>query len=566
MVLSNTDLNLKKRVSVVSVSKIDEQLKLMFKNAIKKAYDVEDVDVEIMIPKEKQFGDYSSNVAMKLTKVLHDRPQNIASKIIENIDLKEYGIKKFDIVGPGFINIFVDENVIASLIATIIKSGSNYGKSTYGEGKSYNVEFVSANPTGDLHLGHARQAALGDSMCRLLAFAGFKVAREYYINDLGNQINNLTLSVIARYNELLGLTWEFPENGYRGKDIIGTAQVIIDEIGDKYKGDTGEEAFAYFKKRSTELKLDAIKKVLDDFRCHFDIWTSEKENKDKGLTELALDRLKAAGYVYEADDATWLATTKFSDDKDRVLIKSDGDYTYFAPDIGYHADKLNRGYDYLVDLLGADHHGYINRMKSSLQMLGYTADTLHIEIVQMVRLIKDGEELKMSKRTGNGISIQELCEEIGTDAVRYFFVARAASSHLDFDMDLATSKSNDNPVYYAQYAYARICSILNSAKEQGFVMDENSTLINNEKEIQLLKQLNEFPSLVVDSAISLAPSKICNYIQKVAQLFHGYYGECRVIDQDNISLSSQRLALLEATRIVLQNAFNLIAIECKEKM
>ena len=566
MVLLNIDLSLRKRVSVVSVSKIDDQLKLMFKNAIKKAFDIDDVEVEMMIPKEKQFGDYSSNVAMKLTKVLHDRPQSIAAKIVENIDLKEYGIKKFDIVGPGFINIFVDENVIASLIATIIKSGSDYGRSKYGEGKSYNIEFVSANPTGDLHLGHARQAALGDSMCRLLAFAGFRVAREYYINDLGNQINNLTLSVMARYNELFGVSWEFPEDGYRGKDIIGTAQQIIDEIGDKYKGVNNEEAFAYFKKRSTELKLDAIKKVLDDFRCHFDIWTSEKENKDKGLTEKALDRLKDAGYVYEKEDATWLDTTKFSDDKDRVLIKSDGAYTYFAPDIGYHADKLNRGYDYLVDLLGADHHGYINRMKSALQMLGYTAETLHIEIVQMVRLIKNGEEMKMSKRTGNGISIQELCEEIGTDAVRYFFVARAASSHLDFDMDLATSTSNDNPVYYAQYAYARICSILNSAKEQGIVMDENSTLINNEKEIQLLKQLNEFPSLVVDAAISLSQSKICNYIQKVAQLFHGYYGECRVIDQDNISLSSQRLALLEATRIVLQNAFNLIAIECKEKM
>ena len=546
--------------------KIDEQLKLMFKEAVKTAFDIDDLEVEIMIPKEKQFGDYSSNVAMKLTKVLHDKPQNIANKIVESIDLAKYGIKKFDIVGPGFINIFVDENVIASLIAAIIKAGKNYGRSDYGAGKSYNVEFVSANPTGDLHLGHARQAALGDSMCRLLAFAGFGVAREYYINDLGNQINNLTLSVIARYNELLGLTWEFPENGYHGKDIIGTAQTIIDEIGDKYKGDNSDEAFAYFKKRSTELKLDAIKKVLDDFRCHFDIWTSEKENKDKGLTEKALERLKEAGYVYEQDDATWLATTKFSDDKDRVLIKSDGDYTYFAPDIGYHADKLNRGYDYLVDLLGADHHGYINRMKSSLQMLGYTADTLHIEIVQMVRLIKNGEEMKMSKRTGNGISIQELCEEIGTDAVRYFFVARAASSHLDFDMDLATSTSNDNPVYYAQYAYARICSILNSAKEQGIEMDVNSTLINNEKEIQLLKQLNEFPSLVVDAAITLSPSKICNYIQKVAQLFHGYYGECRVIDQDNISLSSQRLALLEATRTVLQNAFNLIAIDCKEKM
>jgi len=310
--------------------------------------------------------------------------------------------------------------------------------------------------------------------------------------------------------------------------------------------------------------LDEIKRILKEFRVSFDIWSSEKANKEAGFTEKALEKLSP--YIYKSEDATWLRTTDFGDDKDRVLVKTDGAYTYFAPDIGYHMDKMQRGYDRLIDLLGADHHGYVNRMNAALMGLGFNKDTLHIELVQMVRLMENGIEVKMSKRTGKSVTIKDLIEEVGIDATRYFFVSRAASTHFDFDLGLAKSTSNENPVYYAQYAYARICSILESAKQQNFELDLTSTLITHPKELQLLRMLNEFPNVVVDAAQTLSPYKVCNYIQKVAALFHGYYSECRVIDKDNIVLSEQRLALLEATKVVLGNAFDLIDIEKKEKM
>ena len=338
---------------------------------------------------------------------------------------------------------------------------------------------------------------------------------------------------------------------------------LKEKYGDKLLGHE-EEYYEEVKSFSSNYMLDGIKKILDEFKVTFDIWSSEKANKEAGYTEKALSKLKP--YIYEADDATWLRTTDFGDDKDRVLIKSDGSYTYFAPDIGYHMYKCERGYTKLIDLLGADHHGYINRMNAALEGLGYPKGTLHIELVQMVRLMENGQEVKMSKRTGKSVTIKDLVEEVGVDATRYFFVSRASSTHFDFDLGLAKANSADNPVYYAQYAYARICSIIEAAKAESIKADLTSSLINHPKELILLRTLNEFPKVVEDAAVSLAPYRVCNYIQQLAAQFHGYYGECRVVDKDNKELSAQRVGLLEAIRVVLGNAFDLIAITKKEKM
>lgn len=547
----------------MNVNEIESELKTILKEAVKNCFEVEIENVDIMIPKDKSFGDYASNVAMKICGLVKQKPQEVASKLVTSIDLEKHQIKRIEVVGPGFMNFFLEENKLAALIKKIIEKGNDFGKGNPIDEK-IDVEFVSANPTGDLHLGHARQAALGDSICRCLSFAGYDVKREYYINDLGNQIDNLTLSALVRYKELFEIKEELPENGYHGKEIITLATKLKDKYGDSLLNDNSQECYENVKSFSVNYMLDEIKRILKEFRVTFDIWSSEKANKEAGYTEKALEKLKP--YIYQSEGATWLRTTDFGDDKDRVLIKTDGSYTYFAPDIGYHMDKMQRGYDRLIDLLGADHHGYINRMNAALMGLGFNKDTLHIELVQMVRLMENGQEVKMSKRTGKSVTIKDLVEEVGIDATRYFFVSRAASTHFDFDLGLAKATSNENPVYYAQYAYARICSTLESAKEQNIVLDTNSTLINNPKELQLLKMLNEFPNVVEDAAKTLSPYKVCNYIQKVAALFHGYYADCRVIDKDNLLLSSQRLALLEATRIVLGNAFDLIAIEKKEKM
>ncbi|MBE6124019.1 MAG: arginine--tRNA ligase [Erysipelotrichaceae bacterium] len=547
----------------MNVNELENELKLILKDAVKVAFDIDVDNIDIMIPKDKAHGDYATNVAMKICGRVKQKPQDVAHIIVSNIDLEKHQIKKIEVVGPGFMNFFLEENKLAALIGKIIDKGNDFGKGNPIDEK-INVEFVSANPTGDLHLGHARQAALGDSICRCLSFAGYDVKREYYINDLGNQIDNLTISALVRYKELFGISEELPENGYHGKEIITLAKELKEKYGNSLLNDDSIETYEKVKSFSTNYMLDEIKRILKEFRVSFDIWSSEKANKEAGFTEKALEKLSP--YIYKSEDATWLRTTDFGDDKDRVLVKTDGAYTYFAPDIGYHMDKMQRGYDRLIDLLGADHHGYVNRMNAALMGLGFNKDTLHIELVQMVRLMENGIEVKMSKRTGKSVTIKDLIEEVGIDATRYFFVSRAASTHFDFDLGLAKSTSNENPVYYAQYAYARICSILESAKQQNFELDLTSTLITHPKELQLLRMLNEFPNVVVDAAQTLSPYKVCNYIQKVAALFHGYYSECRVIDKDNIVLSEQRLALLEATKVVLGNAFDLIAIEKKEKM
>jgi len=548
---------------------IETKLISTIKNALTKAFpdlDVETINIMIEIPAVQKFGDYSTNVAMQLTRILRQNPRNLATLIIENLDLEEGDIERVEIAGAGFINFFMKKGSLGTIIQNILSLDENFGKSEVGKGKSYDVEFVSANPTGDLHLGHARQAALGDSICRLLEAAGYDVEREYYINDAGNQIHNLALSLKARYNQIFNPDYPMPEDGYFGPDVIGIAKGLANEVNDKYVNKEDEETYLFFRTYGTKKELEKLQKDLLDFRVKFTMWSSETEIRKQGYVEKAVDTLKELGYLYENEGAVWFRTTDFGDDKDRVIIKNDGSYTYLTPDIAYHIQKLSRGYDFLVDLLGADHHGYIARMKAAIQALGHEPNKLEIELVQMVRLLKDGQEMKMSKRTGNAVTIRELCEDVGIDAVRYFFVARSASSHLDFDLDLAVATSSENPVYYAQYAHARTCQINELAKKNNLVCDPSCAHLEHQKEIDLMKFLATFPDVVVDAAHSFTPSKITNYTQKLAQLFHAFYNECKVIDLANIELSQERLALVEATRITMRNALALVGVSAPNKM
>lgn len=553
----------------MAINKIEATLKGALKQAIIACGFVEEYDQEsitIEIPKDKSHGDYSTNLAMQLTKLLKRNPRQIAEAIIEALDKENANIEKVEIAGPGFINLFLAKDAMTSIIKEVLEEKEAYGTTTYGQGTKYNVEFVSANPTGDLHLGHAKGAAVGDSICRIMSAAGYDVTREYYINDAGNQIHNLALSLYARYKQAFGQDVTMPEDGYHGKDIIDIATKIKEIDGDKYLEMDEGKAIVFFRNKGTEYELQKIKDILNEFRVSFDVWFSETSLYENDRVVPTIEKLKAAGYTYEEEGALWFKSTEFGDDKDRVLIKGDGSYTYLTPDIAYHLNKLDRGYEYLVDLLGADHHGYINRMKAAIQALGYNADQLNIDIIQMVRMMNNGEPVKMSKRTGNAVTIKDLIEEIGVDATRYFFVSKAANTPFDFDIGLAKSKSNENPVYYAQYAHARMCSIKAQAAKANIDYSDKYDLLVNPKEIELVKHINEFRNVIIDSAINRTPHKITNYVQRLAQLFHSFYNECYVIDEDNLELSGQRLALVEATRITMANALNLIGVSAPEKM
>ena len=539
---------------------IEEKLKRCLKDALAKMnVDIDISKIVIERSKEKVHGDFASNIAMQLARELKKNPLLIAEDIVNNLDVESFN--KVEIARPGFINFFLKSEALSSIIKTIIDEGDNYGNSTYGENKPINVEFVSANPTGDLHLGHARGAAIGDCICRLYSKIGYNVTREFYVNDAGNQINVLGRSIRARYHQLFGDNIGVPEDGYHAPELLKIAEIMKNEVGDKYLVDS-EESETYFKRRGTELELDKLNNDLKNFRVNFDVFSFETDIRAAGGVERVLEGAKQ--YIYENEGATFLKTTAFKDDKDRVIIKSDGSYTYLLPDIAYHLNKLDRGFTQLVDILGADHHGYIDRMKSSLEMFGYPRSILEIELIQMVRLFKNGEEYKMSKRTGNAIAMRELCEEVGVDAVRYFFVNRAASAHLDFDLDLAKESSSANPVYYAQYAYARLFNVLQNAEDIKLNID--GTGLEHQKEIDLMKHLSLYQKEVLDAALTRAPYKVTVYIQKLASLIHGFYTECRLLDRNNLELTASRLALCKASMIVLKNALGLIGVSAPEKM
>ncbi|NBK96689.1 MAG: arginine--tRNA ligase [Erysipelotrichia bacterium] len=544
---------------------IENNLKQAIKDAVEKQFAIVLTldEIVIEIPKDSAHGDYSTNTAMRLCKRVNKNPREVAQLLCEGLDQEAGHIEKVDIAGPGFINFTMKSDSLANIIKEVLAKKEQFGHNQVGKGIKINCEYVSANPTGNLHLGHARGAAWGDSVTRLLKASGYEVTREYYVNDAGNQIINLGKSLYARYCECFDKEVEMPEDGYYGADIIAIAQKMAKQYGDQYLT-YNEETLDFFKKEGIRFELDKIKEDLTMFRVDFDVYSSEQAIRDAHKVEEAIETLTKLGKVYEKDGALWFRTTEYGDDKDRVLRKSDGSYTYLVPDIAYHINKLDRGYDKLVDFLGADHHGYIPRLKASIQALGRDADTLEVDIIQMVRLVENGEEVKMSKRLGNAVTIRDLCEEVGVDAVRYFFVSRAVDTHFDFDLGLARKQSNDNPVYYAQYAYARMSSILRNIESVESV--ETYDLLTHEKEIQLLKYINEFTSVVSDAAINRAPHKVCNYIQKLASLFHSFYGACKVNDPNNAQLSAQRVALLKACRITLKNALDLIGVEAIEKM
>ncbi|MGN1391174.1 MAG: arginine--tRNA ligase [Sharpea porci] len=489
----------------------------------------------------------------------------MANSILAAFDKEAANVEKVEIAGPGFINFFMKNDALTSVIKDVLEKQEHYGDGVPNHIK-YDVEFVSANPTGDLHLGHAKGAAVGDSIVRVMRKAGYDVTAEYYINDAGKQITNLALSLYTRYLALFGVEREMPADGYYGQDVKDIAAKVKEEHGDEFLHINEEDAIHFFRELGTQHELAKIKDILNEFRVHFDYWFSETSLYRENMIQPVIDELDKRGYLYKQDDALWFRSTDFGDDKDRVLIKNDGSYTYFTPDIAYHKNKFDRGFDYLVDLFGADHHGYINRMKAAMQALGYNKDQLNIDIMQLVQMVENGEVVKMSKRTGNAVTIKDLIEEIGVDATRYFFVSKAANTPFEFDLGLAKSQSNENPVYYAQYAHARMCSVERNAKEKGFEMADHFELLGNEKEIELLKHINEFPNEVAEAAKNRAPHKIANYIQKLAQLFHSFYNDCHVLDEENRELSSERLALVEASRITLKNALDLIGVTAPEQM
>ncbi|MFB5193810.1 arginine--tRNA ligase [Bacillus sp. AFS073361] len=525
-------------------------------------------DVILETPKEKAHGDYSTNMAMQLARVAKKAPRVIAEALLANIDHSKASIEKIEIAGPGFINFYMNNSYLTELIPTVLNAGEKYGETTVGGGQKIQVEFVSANPTGDLHLGHARGAAVGDSLCNILDKAGFDVSREYYINDAGNQINNLALSVEARYFQALGLEKEMPEGGYHGADIIGIGKTMAEEFGDKYVHVSEDERQEFFREYGLKYEMAKLKQDLEDFRVGFDVWYSETSLYKNGKIDEALAALRASGYVYEEDGATWLRSTEFGDDKDRVLIKQDGSYTYLTPDIAYHKDKLDRGFEKLINIWGADHHGYIPRMKAALQALGYDRETLEVEIIQLVHLYKNGEKMKMSKRTGKAVTMRDLVDEVGLDATRYFFAMRSSDTHMDFDLDLAVSESNENPVYYAHYAHARISSILRSGEEQGVQVTANAdfSLVTSEKEMDLLKKIGEFPAAVGEAAVKRVPHRITNYIVELASTFHSFYNAEKVLDLEHIERTKARLGLVRSVQITLRNALALIGVSAPEKM
>ncbi|MBX0318865.1 MULTISPECIES: arginine--tRNA ligase [Shouchella] len=548
-----------------------EQLRVEVRRAVLQAELATESEVPSVLleaPKDKAHGDFATNIAMQLARIAKKAPRAIAEELVANFDRKQAGIEKIEIAGPGFINFFLDNGYLRELIPQVLTEKDDYGSSDVGQGEKVLIEFVSANPTGDLHLGHARGAAVGDTIANIMDKAGYKVSREYYINDAGNQIENLAASLNARYLQVLGEDQPMPEDGYHGQDIIDIAKQLVDEAGDQYRQLDEKERLAFMRDYGLKKELEKIKQDLNAYRVEFDKWFSETSLYESGQVERGLQVLKDKNETYEKDGATWLRSTAYGDDKDRVLVKQDGTYTYLTPDISYHLDKFDRGHDRLIDVLGADHHGYIPRMRAAIQALGYDPARFNVQIIQMVSLFQGGEKVKMSKRTGKAVTLRELMEEVGVDATRYFFAMRSPDTHLDFDMDLAVSKSNENPVYYIQYAHARVCSILRQGEELGIPYSANTDLspIASEKEYELLKAIGEFPGAVAEAATKQIPQRIANYAYDLAQALHSFYNVTRVIDTENKDLSAARLALMKATQMTIKNALTLLGVEAPEKM
>lgn len=560
---------MKKTVNVFA--QVRDTLKTEIRRAVLKSglADEEKVpEVVLERPKEKAHGDFATNMAMLLTRIARRSPRDIANSLVEHFDQRAAHVEKIEVAGPGFINFFLEKSALSPVVETILTQGDRYGTSDHGQGERVIVEFVSANPTGRLHLGHARGAAFGDSLCNVMAAAGYDVIREYYINDAGNQVDMLARSIDARYFQALGLDKEMPEDGYRGQEVIHLAKQLADEHGDRFVSMAEDERLAIFRRFGLEQELAKIKADLNRFRVRFDVWFSETSLYEAKDVEKALDALKKREMLYEKDGATWLKSTAYGDDKDRVLVKSDGSYTYLTPDIAYHKNKFGRGFDRVINVWGADHHGYIPRLKAAMEALGYRSEQLQVVITQMVRLYQNGEEVKMSKRTGKAVTLEELMDEVGVDATRYFFVMRSPDTHLDFDLDLAVAKSNENPVFYVQYAHARIQSVLRQAREKGIdtSLDRSAlSQLTNEREREMLMRLGEFPQEIAAAAEALAPHRVVNYLYDLATELHSYYNAERILTDDR-ELSRARVNLLKAVATVIKNGLKLVGVTAPDKM
>ncbi len=523
----------------------------------------------LLTPKNKSHGDLSTNIAMQLSRQLKTKPLEIANFIVNNLDIQGTIIDKVKIAGSGFINFWLSENCLYRVIDEIRDQGENYIKVNLGKGKRIQVEFVSVNPTGPLHVGHGKCAAVGDALSSILKTAGYEVEKEYYINDQGRQIDLLGESVQARYNNLLGEKKEFPDDGYKGEYIVDIAQEVIDKFQDKHKGKNDKENREFFREFALKKILSGIKKDLKDFGVEFDVWFSERSLYKHNKLQEVIELLKQGGFLYEKEGALWLKSTDFEDEKDRVVIRENNIPTYFASDIVYHQNKYQRGFDEVIDIWGADHHGYIKRMKAAAKTLGYPEGFLNVLIVQFVTLIKDGKEVGMSTRGGEFITLRDLLREVGKDVARYFFLMRSYDSHTEFDLDVAKSQSMENPVYYIQYAYARICSIIKKAEQEGIKIDKSIDtelrLLNKEEEVELIKKLSSLKEVVRKSALAWKPHILTTYLYDLASSFHKYYTVHRVITED-VELTKARLLLIDCTRIVLFSTLKVLGISTPESM
>jgi arginyl-tRNA synthetase len=529
----------------------------------------------IETPKMKGHGDYATNAAMLLAPQEKKSPRDIAQQIINHLPSGDSRIEKVEVAGPGFINFFVSHSCWLDAFRDISLQGSSYGQSQLGKGKTINIEYVSANPTGPLHIGHGRGAAVGDALANIMAAVGYSVSREYYINDTGNQMNLLGRSVYIRYLQLLGKDVSFPEDGYKGEYIKEIAQEIITQEGESYQVKGESDSLPIFTSFAVASILKGIQKDLSDFESHFDTWFSEKTLHQEHAVEKALGELKEKGHTYEKEGNLWFNSTRFGDDKDRVVIRNTGVPTYFASDIAYHLNKLERGFERIINIWGADHHGYIPRIQAVIQAFGKSRETVEVLLVQFVNLLRGGTPVAMSTRSGSFVTLREVLDEVGTDAVKYSFLTRRSDAHLDFDLEIAKKQSDENPVYYVQYAHARICNIVKFAEEQGISLpkpeEAKPELLKLAEEINLIKQLSSFPELVENCALSLEPHRITGYLNDLVSSFHRYYhlgkldGGKRVVCQDS-ELSQSRLWLVNTIRIVIKNGLNLLGVTAPDKM
>lgn len=549
------------------IQKIENRLKKSIKEALLKLLNQENIklekipEIKVEVPREKEHGDYSTNIAMVTASHFKRSPREIAELLADKI---EYDlIEDISVAGPGFINFNFKNSWLYDMIELIDSLGEDYGSLDIGKGQKVLIEFVSANPTGPLHVGHSRGAVVGDMTANIMEEAGYDISREYYFNDAGNQIDILAKSTLVRYKQLFDIDVQLPKNAYHGKYLIDIAKQLKERWEDKILDKKEKEQLKICKKFAFENLKEKIEKDLKYFGIEFDNWFYESALHN-GAIKKAIDILKRKGYTYEQEGALWFKSTEFGDDKDRVIIKSDGSLTYLAADIAYHLDKIDRGYDKLINVWGADHHGYIERVKASIQALGYPEDILEIIIVQLVNLIRDGEKIPMSKRAGEFVTMTDVIDEVGKDAARYFYIMRSSDSHFDFDLELAKEESSNNPVYYLQYAHARIHSILENAEDID-LKDVDLKLLDTEEEIDLMKLMARYPEVIKDSAENRQPHILANFAYELANAFHIFYNKRQVISSDN-KLSKARLKLVISLQQVLKNLFNVLKIDAPDQM